>query len=143
MERHGRVWCHDGHTPFILSVTCRAIKHAVATVEVHLAFLKPPQSEGETPNEYQDRVSKINNPRFPGCFYPTFISFSGGVCISLHDKRVPGRYLRIVHGKGTGGDDTFLKGFRQMEGHSLCMLLATPVDTFFNGYSPIDVTTIR
>ena len=143
LERHGRVWCHDGHTPSVLGVTCAAIKHARETCEIHAAFPKPVRAGNETDVDYQARVNACVNTRFPGCFYPEFLSFSGGVCTSLHSKTTVGRYLRIVHGKGTGGEDTFQKGLRQMEGYSLCMLLATPVDTFFNGYSPLDVTTIR
>ena len=137
------MWCHDGHTPQILSITVRAIKHAHETYEIHDAFLKPIRNVGEDDDAYQARVAQVRNPRFPGCFYPQFVSFSGGVCVSLHDKRTVGRYLRVVFGKGTGGEDVFLKGFRQMEGFSLCLLLTEPVDTPFNGYSSLDVTTIR
>ena len=127
----------------MLGVTCAAIKHAYETLEIHAAFPKPIKEPDEEPVDYQARVDACVNPRFPGCFYAEFISFSGGVCTSLRNKNAVGRYLRVVHGKGTGGEDTFQKGLRQMEGYSLCLLLTTPVDTLFNGYSPIDVTTIR
>ena len=143
LERHGRVWCHDGRTPDILASTTHAILHANETKEVHPAFPKPVRDADELDAAYQARVEKIKNPRFPGCFYPKFISFSGGVCMSLRDKRVVGRFLRLVHGKGTNGEDTFRKGMRQMETFSLSLILATPVDTPFNGYVSLDVTTIR
>ena len=143
LERHGRIWCHDGHTPAVLASTTRAILHANETKEVHSAFPKPNRKDGEEMDDYQARLKKVKNPRFPGCFYPQFVSFSGGVCMSLRDKRVVGRYLRLVHGKGTNGDDTFRKGMRQMETFSLSLLLAAPVDSPFNGYSSLDVTTIR
>ena len=121
----------------------RAILHAYETKEIHSSFPKPIQNEGELDADYQARIGQIKNPRFPGCFYPSFISFSGGVCMSLRDKYLVGRYLRLVHGKGTNGDDNFRKGMRQMETFSLSLILATPVDTPFNGYSSLDVTTIR
>lgn len=124
-------------------MTVRAIQHAYETREVHEAFPKPDRLPNEEDAEYQARVDKIKNPRFPGCFYPSFTSFSGGVCMSLRDTRTVGRYLRLVFGKGTGGDDVFLKGMRQMEGYSLCLLLTTPVDSPFNGYSSLDITLLR
>lgn len=126
-----------------MGVTCAAIKHAHGTRVVHVAFPQPPQAVGEKPDAYQTRIGALVNPVFPGCFHPEFITFSGGVCTSLRSKRVVGRYLRVVHGKGTGGANNFRKGFRQMESSSLCLLLTPPVDTMFNGYTPLDVTTIR
>ena len=125
LERHGRVWCHDGHTPGVLGVTCAAIKHAYETLELHPAFPKPVKSPDETAAQYQARVNACVNPRFPGCFYPEFLSFSGGVCTSLRSKTTVGRFLRIVHGKGSGGEDSFQKGLRQMEGFSLCLLFTS------------------
>ena len=132
MERHGRIWVHDGHTPALQGVLVAAILHAHDTIEVHPAVQAP-----------TDVKKPIENPRFPGQAYPEFISFSGGVCTTLRSFRTVGRYLKIVHGKGTGGPDTFMKGLRQMEGYSICLLLASPVDTFYKGYSAIDPTTIR
>ena len=143
LERHGRLWVHDGHTPEMLGVTCAGLKHAHDTHAIYAGFPKPPQLDGENDVDYAARLAVLVNPIFPGCFHPGFVAFSGGVCTSLRSKYVPGRYLRVSHGKGTGGASVFKKGLRQMECASLCLLLATPVDTFFNGYSPIDVTTIR
>ena len=143
LERHSRIWCHDGLTPSILGITCAGILHAYDTREVHPAFLKPVREENEPMTQYEARVNSKVNLRFPGCFYPEFVSFSGGVCVSLQSKTTVGRYLRIVHGKGQGGEDNFRKGMRQMEGASLCLLLTSPVDSLFNGYSSLDVTTIR
>ena len=124
-------------------MTVAALLHAYETKEVHAAFPKPPQEKEETDLAYQTRLKTIVNPRFHGCFYPEFISYSGGVGVSLHSKTTVGRFIRVLHGKGSSGEDNFRKGLRQMESTSLCLLLSPPVDSMYNGYTSIDVTTIR
>lgn len=57
LERHGRIWCHDGRNPSILGVTCAAIKHAHGTRVVHAAFRQPPQEDGEKPDAYKARIN--------------------------------------------------------------------------------------